>query len=85
LIKKIRDISIIAACAAIILGIFIFIDMFRYEFTENVNQVIRYDRLTNTQCIATQHLQENFSYDGLNVKDIKSKPAQVFACYIYDF
>ncbi len=68
MMRTIVDISIIAVCATIILGIFTFIDMFRYEFTEQMNQIIRYDRLTNTQCISSYNgadLAATYPLEGL--------------------
>ncbi len=67
------DISIIAVCAAIILGIFIFIDLYRYEYKNWPNgqamypAIIQFDKLTKTQCIATMAEKNKGSpYDGLN-------------------
>ena len=68
MLKTIVDISIITVCATIILGILTFIDMFRYEFTEQMNQIIRYDRLTNTQCISSYNgadLAATYPLEGL--------------------
>jgi hypothetical protein len=51
---KIKDISIIILIIFIIVSILYGIHMFRYEFIimEGKDTVIRYDRITNTQCIS---------------------------------
>ena len=68
------DISIIAVCATIILGIFTFIDMYRYEYVNwpsgnaNYPVVIQYDKLTKTQCLSVMATNDMFvaPHDGLD-------------------
>ena len=66
---KIKDLSIIILIAFIIASILYGIHMFRYEFieTNNGNLVIRYDRITNTQCLSSALLStEVRTVDGYN-------------------
>ena len=53
---KIKDISIIILIAFIIASILYGIHMFRYEFMLTDDNIIRYDRITNTQCISAKKI-----------------------------
>ena len=58
--KNIRDASIIFLIVFIIASILYGIHMFRYEFIilSDKQTVIRYDRITNTQCISIERIGE---------------------------
>ncbi len=60
IMKTIKDFSIIFLIAFIIASILYGIHMFRYEFIILSDQqtVIRYDRITNTQCISVERRRE---------------------------
>mgnify|MGYP005833540575 CR=1 FL=1 len=63
---KIKDASIIFLIVFIIASILYAIHLFRYEFIVAVNEhyVIRYDRITNTQCYSSRYLPYNVYSTG---------------------
>ena len=86
------DISIIAVCATIILGIFTFIDMYRYEYVNWPSGdaaypvVIQYDKLTKTQCLSVMS-SKNLTYapyDGLNDNEKLQGPELLLPCFKLD-
>ena len=78
---KIKDISIIILIVFIIASILYGIHMFRYEFieTNNGSLVIRYDRITNTQCLSSAVLTADArTVDGHMVTE--DQPALLHFC-----
>ena len=57
--KNIKDASIIFLIAFIIASTLYGIHMFRYDFINYGENIIRYDRITNTQCISGATLPDN--------------------------
>ena len=85
------DISIIAVCATIILGIFTFIDMYRYEYINwpsgaaSFPSVIQYDKLNKTQCLSVMTTDtHSFPYDGLNDNEKLQGTDLLLPCFKLD-
>ena len=72
--KRIKDASIIFLIVFIIVSILYGIHMFRYTFIELKNDVvIRYDRITNNQCMMTsgrEDADEQLYYPDNNRLDL---------------
>jgi hypothetical protein len=65
--RNIKDASIIFLIAFIIASTLYGIHMFRYSFIELKNDVvIRYDRITNTQCMMISDWEDADNQLGLN-------------------
>ena len=83
---KIKDASIIILIVFIIASILYGIHMFRYEFIQvHHNQsIIRYDRITNTQCLSMFVDVKTSFRDGLKVitKDAEGEldSTRIFPC-----
>tara|TARA_Y100000816_G_C25703921_1_gene371842 strand:- start:165 stop:431 length:267 start_codon:yes stop_codon:yes gene_type:complete len=57
--NQIKDASIIVLIVFIIASILYGIHMFRYDFITDKGTIIRYDRITNTQCISSHPLMNS--------------------------
>ena len=77
---KIKDASIIILIAFIIASILYGIHMFRYDFIDVAdNSVVRYDRITNTQCMVISRSDTRLFRDLYThvdpIKDVYNMPS----------